>query len=234
MTDHTGIREHRQQGGATARKSAAPAKLAFPMQAGAGGRIALPALPYAEDALAPVISRETIGFHYAKHHKGYVDKLNKLLEGSPYAEMALERIIQATAKDGSKAAIFDNSAQTWNHWFFWLSLSPHGGGRPDGRLARKIEEDFGDFESLVNELTQAAVGQFGSGWAWLVHDNGKLRVTKTSNADTPIAHGLTPLLALDVWEHAYYLDYQNRRADYVAAVIDRLLAWEFAQQNMPA
>jgi len=210
----------------------APAKLTFPMKAGAP--IELPELPYAEDALAPVISRETIGYHYGKHHKSYVDKLNQLLEGSPYVDMPLEKIIQASAKDAVNAAIFNNASQAWNHWFYWLSLSAHGGGKPGGKLARKIEDDFGDFDSLANELRQAAVGQFGSGWAWLVYDKGKLRVTKTANADTPIAHGLTPLLSVDVWEHAYYLDYQNRRSDYVAAVIDRLLDWEFAQQNMPA
>jgi Fe-Mn family superoxide dismutase len=232
MTDHTGIREQRQQPGAAARKSSTPAKLTFPMKTGAP--LALPELPYAEDALAPVISRETIGYHYGKHHKAYVDKLNGLIENTPYADMPLEKIIQATVKDRSKAAIFNNAAQAWNHWFFWLSLSPDGGGKPGGALARKIEEDFGDFDGFANELKQAAVGQFGSGWAWIVFDKGKLKVSKTSNADTPIAHGVRPLLTIDVWEHAYYLDYQNRRPDYAAALIERLLDWDFAQQNMPA
>jgi len=231
MSDHTGIREQQQPGAAT-RKSAAQAKLTFPMKP--GSPIALPELPYAEDALTPVISRETIGYHYGKHHKSYVDKLNGLIEKTPYAELPLEKIIQATAKEASKAAIFNNAAQAWNHWFFWLSMSPEGGGKPGGRLARKIEEEFGDFDSFANELKQAAMGQFGSGWAWVVYDKSKLKVTKTANADTPIAHGMTPLLAIDVWEHAYYLDFQNRRADYVEAVIERLLDWEFAQQNMPA
>jgi len=231
MSDHTGIREQRQPGGST-RKSKAPAKTVFPMKAGAP--IALPELPYAMDALAPTISRETMGYHYGKHHKSYVDKLNGLIAKTPYAEMTLEKIIEATARDAAKIAIFNNAAQAWNHWFFWLSMSPNGGGKPGGRLARKIEEDFGDFESFANELKQAAVGQFGSGWAWVVLDKGKLKVTKTANADTPIAHGMTPLLAVDVWEHAYYLDFQNRRADYVDAVIEHLLDWEFAQQNMPA
>jgi Fe-Mn family superoxide dismutase len=231
MSDHTGIREQRQPGGST-RKSKAPAKTVFPMKAGAP--IALPELPYAMDALAPTISRETMGYHYGKHHKSYVDKLNGLIEKTPYAEMTLEKIIETTARDAAKIAIFNNAAQAWNHWFFWLSMSPDGGGKPGGRLARRIEEDFGDFESFANELKQAAVGQFGSGWAWVVLDKGKLKVTKTANADTPIAHGMTPLLAVDVWEHAYYLDFQNRRADYVDAVIEHLLDWEFAQQNMPA
>ncbi|MFZ1908219.1 MAG: superoxide dismutase [Burkholderiales bacterium] len=198
-----------------------------------GSPIALPELPYAEDALAPVISRETMSYHYGKHHKAYVDKLNGLIENSPYAEMPLEKIIQSTAKDASKSAVFNNAAQAWNHWFFWLSMSPDGGGKPGGRLARKIEEDFGEFDSFANEFKQAATGQFGSGWAWIVHDKGKLKVIKTANADTPIAHGMTPMLAIDVWEHAYYLDFQNRRAAYVEAVIEHLLDWEFAQQNMP-
>jgi Fe-Mn family superoxide dismutase len=163
-----------------------------------------------------------------------VEKLNGLTEKTPYGEMPLEKIIQTTAKDASKSAIFNNAAQTWNHWFFWLSMSPDGGGKPGGRLARKIEEDFGDFDSFASELKQAATSQFGSGWAWVVHDGGKLKVVKTANADTPIAHGMTPLLTIDVWEHAYYLDYQNRRPDYAQALIERLLDWEFAQQNMPA
>jgi superoxide dismutase, Fe-Mn family len=232
MTDHTGIREQRQRQGDTAGKSRTPAKPTFPMKAGAS--IALPELPYAEDALAPVISRETIAYHYGKHHKSYVDKLNGLIENTPFADMPLVKIIQASAKEASKAAIFNNAAQVWNHWFFWHSLSPGGGGKPGAALARKIEEDFGDFDSFANELAQAAVGQFGSGWAWVVYDKGKLKVIKTSNADTPVAHGLTPLLTIDVWEHAYYLDYQNRRPDYAAALIERLLDWDFAQQNMAA
>jgi Fe-Mn family superoxide dismutase len=232
MSDHTGIREQQQPRAAAARKSKVPTKLTFPMKPGAP--IALPELPYAEDALAPVVSRETIGYHYGKHHKAYVDKLNGLIESTPYADMPLEKIIQASAKEASKAAIFNNAAQVWNHWFFWHSLSPDGGGRPGGALARRIEEDFGDFDSFASELKQAAVGQFGSGWAWVVYDKGKLKVTKTSNADTPIAHGVKPLLTIDVWEHAYYLDYQNRRPDYAAALIERLLDWDFAQQNMAA
>jgi len=231
MSDHTGIREQQQQPGA-ARKSRAPAKTLFPMKAGAA--IALPELPYAMDALAPVISRETMGYHYGKHHKAYVDKLNGLIAKTPYAEMPLERIIESTATEASRSAIFNNAAQAWNHWFFWLSMSPDGGGKPGARLERKIEEDFGDFDSFASELKQAAMSQFGSGWAWVVHERGKLKVIKTPNADTPIARGMTPLLAIDVWEHAYYLDYQNRRADYVEAVIEHLLDWEFAQQNMPA
>jgi Fe-Mn family superoxide dismutase len=229
MSDHTGIREQ-QQPGAAARKSKASTKLTFPMKAGA--RIALPQLPYAEDALAPVVSRETIRYHYGKHHKAYVDKLNGLIENTPFADMPLEKIIQQSAKEASKAAIFNNAAQVWNHWFYWLSLSPDGGGKPAGTLARKIEEDFGDFDSFANELKQAAVGQFGSGWAWLVNEGGKLKVVKTGNADTPIAHGQAPLVTCDVWEHAYYLDFQNRRPDYVDAFLDHLLDWDFAAANL--
>ena len=232
MTEHTGIREQQGQPSASARKAKASGKLTFPMNPSVS--IALPALPYAEDALAPVISRETMGYHYGKHHKTYVDKLNGLIANTPYADMTLERIIQSTAKEPAKSAIFNNAAQVWNHWFYWLSLSPDGGGKPGGKLARKIEEEFGDFDSFASELKQAATSQFGSGWAWVTYDKGKLKVSKTSNADTPIAHGATPLLAIDVWEHAYYLDFQNRRPDYVEAVIERLLDWEFAQQNMPA
>ena len=234
MADHTGIREQRSQPSGVARKSAAQTKLTFPMKSAPGVRIALPPLPYAEDALAPVVSRETIGYHYGKHHKAYVDKLNQLIEGTPYADMPLEQIIRDSAKGPSRGALFNNAAQSWNHWFYWLSLNPAGGGKPGGALARRIAQDFGDFESFVNELKQAAIGQFGSGWAWVVQDEGKLKVTNTSNADTPIAHGFTPLLALDVWEHAYYVDYRNRRPDYVAAVIERLLDWEFAERNMAA
>ena len=229
MSDHTGIREQQQQPD-RARKSRAPAKTTFPMKAGAP--ITLPELPYAMDALAPVISRGTMGYHYGKHHKAYVDKLNGLIEKTPYAEMPLEKIIQSAAKDASKSAVFNNAAQAWNHWFYWLSMSPDGGGKPGGRLARKIEEDFGDFDSFANELKQAAMGQFGSGWAWVVDDKGRLKVLKTANADTPIAHGMTPLLAIDVWEHAYYLDYQNRRPDFVQTFLEKLANWDFAQKNM--
>jgi Fe-Mn family superoxide dismutase len=232
MADHTGVREQGRQSGAAARKTKAPSRLTFPMKSSGGARIALPDLPWAEDALAPVISGETIEYHYGKHHRKYVDTASKLIEGTPYADMPLERIVIETAKDASKSAIFNNAAQSWNHWFYWMSMNPHGGGRPGGALARKIDEDFGDFDSFAGELKQAATGQFGSGWAWVVRDKGKLKVMKTSNADTPIAHGITPLLALDVWEHAYYLDYQNRRPDYVDAVIERLLDWEFAEQNL--
>jgi len=200
--------------------------------AGAAAPITLPPLPYADTALDPVISANTIGFHYGKHHKAYVDNLNKLIAGSELAEVGLEEIIRRTAGKPDKVAIFNNAAQTWNHTFYWNSLAPRGGGKPSGTLAARIEKDFGSFEACRQQLLDAAVGQFGSGWAWLVVDQGTLKVVKTPNADLPLTAGQTPLLTIDVWEHAYYLDYQNRRADYVSAVIDKLLNWEFAAKNL--
>jgi len=200
--------------------------------AGAAAPITLPPLPYADTALDPVISANTIGFHYGKHHKAYVDNLNKLIAGSELAEVGLEEIIRRTAGKPDKVAIFNNAAQTWNHTFYWNSLAPRGGGKPSGTLAARIEKDFGSFEACRQQLLDAAVGQFGSGWAWLVADQGTLKVVKTPNADLPLTAGQTPLLTIDVWEHAYYLDYQNRRADYVSAVIDKLLNWEFAAKNL--
>jgi Fe-Mn family superoxide dismutase len=189
--------------------------------------IQLPDLPYAKDALAPVISANTIEFHYGKHHRAYVDNLNKLIAGTPFEKESLEAIIQKTAGDATKAGIFNNAAQIWNHSFYWQCLKPGGGGAPMGAIAAKINAAWGSYDKCVEELKTAGTTQFGSGWAWLVLDNGQLKTVKTANADTPIAHGLKPLLTLDVWEHAYYLDYQNRRPDYLAAVIDKLINWDF-------
>ena len=189
-------------------------------------------LPYAENALDPVISARTIGFHYGKHHKGYVDNLNKLVAGTEFAELALEKIIAATAGKADKAAIFNNAAQAWNHTFYWHSLRPTGGDQPPAVLKQKIEAAFGTLDACKKELTTAATTQFGSGWAWLVLDSDKLKVVKTGNADSPLTKGMKPLLTIDVWEHAYYLDYQNRRADYVAAVLDKLVNWDFAAENL--
>jgi Fe-Mn family superoxide dismutase len=194
--------------------------------------IELPPLPYAQDALAPVISAQTLSFHYGKHHKAYVDNLNKLVAGTALSETPLEKLIAAVAGQPDKAGIFNNAAQTWNHTFFWNSLKPHGGGVPTGVVGQAIDASFGGYENFKKEFSNAAMTQFGSGWAWLVADKGALRVAKTGNADTPLTMGLTPLLTIDVWEHAYYLDYQNRRADFVAAVIDKLLNWEFANANL--
>jgi len=194
--------------------------------------IELPPLPWAENALAPAISAETIGFHYGKHHRGYVDNLNRMIAGTDLETAPLEKIVSATATNPDKAAVFNNAAQVWNHTFYWNSLSPKGGGPPDGELRKKLEASFGSFEKFKEELAAAAKTQFGSGWAWLVQDGAALKVTKTPNAETPLTQGVKPLLTIDVWEHAYYLDYQNRRPDYVAAVIDKLLNWSFAAANM--
>jgi len=192
----------------------------------------LPSLPYADNALNPIISANTIGFHYGKHHKGYVDNLNKLVAGTEFADLPLENIITATAGKADKTAIFNNAAQTWNHTFYWRSLKPKGGGEPPAGLQQKIEASFGSLDACKKELATAARTQFGSGWAWLVLDGSKLKVVKTANADVPTTTGLKPLLTIDVWEHAYYLDYQNRRVDYVNAVLDKLINWDFAAENL--
>ncbi len=204
----------------------------FPFISRAADAFTLPALPYPDVALEPVISAKTIAFHYGKHHSGYVANLNKLVQGSEFADMSLEQVIKTTAGNAEKAAIFNNAAQIWNHTFYWQSLHPNGGGKPSGALANAIESSFGSLEKCKEELAKAATGQFGSGWAWLVSDGAKLSVVKTSNAETPLTQGLKPLLTIDVWEHAYYLDYQNRRADYVAAVLDKLVNWQFAEKNL--
>ena len=188
----------------------------------------LPPLPYAENALAPVISAKTIGFHFGKHHKGYVDNLNKLVAGTEYTDLSLEKIIQITTGRAEKAAIFNNAAQIWNHTFYWNSMRPNGGGEPPASLKEKMKASFGSVDACKLEIAAAALSQFGSGWAWLVLDGDTLKVVKTTNADVPLTVGLKPLLAVDVWEHAYYLDYQNRRADYVNAVLDKLINWDFA------
>ena len=224
--------------------AAALGGLSRPVQA--ASPILLPALPWADSALAPVISANTIGFHYGKHHKGYVDNLNRLLAGSDLADLPLEKIVAAVTGKADKTAIFNNAAQIWNHTFYWNSLRPNGGGEPPAALKQKIEASFGSVDALKKlietsfgsvdalkkELATAATSQFGSGWAWLVADGARLKVIRTANADLPQTAGLKPLLTIDVWEHAYYLDYQNRRADYVNALIDKLLNWEFAQQNL--
>ena len=192
----------------------------------------LPRLPYAESALAPTISAQTIGFHYGKHHKTYVDTLNELVAGTEFADQSLEDIIKATAGNADKAQIFNNAGQVWNHNFYWHCLAPKGGGKPTGALEDKLSTDFGGFDKFKKEFAEAAVAQFGSGWAWLVSDNGTLKVVKTSNAESPLIKGQTPLLTIDVWEHAYYLDYQNKRPDYVKAVIEKLLNWNFVAENL--
>lgn len=193
--------------------------------------ITLPELPYAQDALEPHISANTLSFHYGKHHNAYVTNLNNLIAGTDLENKTLEDIITAVAEDASKAGIFNNAAQVWNHTFYWNSMAPNGGGQPSGALLDKINADFGSYDKFAEEFKQAGATQFGSGWAWLVLDNGTLKVTKTPNADLPLAHGQTALLTADVWEHAYYLDYQNRRPDYLATFLDKLVNWKFAEEN---
>jgi Fe-Mn family superoxide dismutase len=194
--------------------------------------IVLPSLPYADNALEPFISAKTIGFHYGKHHKGYVDNLNKLILDTEFAEMTLDKIIAETAGKADKTAIFNNAAQAWNHAFYWRSLRLSGGGQPAAMLKKMIDASFGSVDACIREWSAAAMGQFGSGWAWLVLDSGKLKIVKTANAELPLTKGVKPLLTIDVWEHAYYLDYQNRRADYVNAVLDKLINWSFATENL--
>ena len=191
-----------------------------------------PTLSYAENALEPFISAKTIGFHYGKHHVAYITNYNNLIAGTPLENLTIEEVIVQTAADPQKVGIFNNGAQAWNHSFYWNSLSPNGGGEPSGELAAKITQDFGSFDKFKEELKSAAATQFGSGWAWLVLDGGTLKVVKTGNAQTPATSGQKPILTIDVWEHAYYLDYQNRRADYVNAVLEKLINWGFAAGNL--
>ncbi|MFS8800940.1 superoxide dismutase [Synechococcus sp. R60.2] len=194
----------------------------------------LPALPYPADALKPYMSAETFSYHHGKHHAAYVANLNKLIEGTDLANKSLEEIIKATFGDPSKAGIFNNAAQVWNHTFFWESMKPGGGGAPTGPIADKINADFGGYDKFAEAFKTAAATQFGSGWAWLVLDNGTLKVTKTPNAENPLVHGQTPLLTLDVWEHAYYLDYQNRRPDFISAYLEHLVNWDAANARLAA
>jgi superoxide dismutase, Fe-Mn family len=192
----------------------------------------LPSLPFESGALEPYYSAQTLSFHHGKHHKAYVDNLNKLIAGTELEGKALEEIIQATAGDAARAGVFNNAAQVWNHTFFWHSMKPGGGGKPEGELARLIEASFGSYEAFAEQFKATAVGRFGSGWGWLVLEEGGLKVVNTLNAETPMTQGQTALLTVDVWEHAYYLDYQNRRPDYVQAFLDHLANWEFAAQNL--
>jgi Fe-Mn family superoxide dismutase len=190
-----------------------------------------PPLPYAIDALEPHVSKRTVELHYGKHHKGYVDKLNGLIDGTPLQDKPLEEIIFDTADDIDRENIFNNAAQAWNHNIYWHSLSPKGGGRPNGPLLKRLENDFGGYEKFRAFFTQKALGCFGSGWVWLVENGSRLKVLSTPNAITPIIFGQKALLTFDVWEHAYYLDYQNRRADYVDIFFDHLVNWDFAQHQ---
>jgi superoxide dismutase, Fe-Mn family len=192
----------------------------------------LPGLPYALNALEPHLSARTLEFHYGKHHQAYVDNGNKLLADSDLAGLAMEEIMRRTAGDAGKAGIFNNVAQVWNHSFYWQGMKPGGGGQPGGRIAELIKADLGGFDQFVAEFKNAGATQFGSGWAWLVMAEGKLGVTKTPNAENPLTRGMVPLLTMDVWEHAYYLDYQNRRPDYMATFLEKLVNWDFVNANL--
>jgi superoxide dismutase, Fe-Mn family len=191
-----------------------------------------PALPYDSGALEPYMTAKTFEFHYGKHHAAYVTNLNNLTKDTPMATMSLEEIIKATYGDASKAGIFNNAAQVWNHTFFWNSMKSRGGGAPTGDLAAQIDAAFGSFDQFKDAFKTAATTQFGSGWAWLVKEGGTLKVTKTGNAENPLVHGQTPLITLDVWEHAYYIDYQNRRPDFITTYLDSLVNWDFAAANL--
>jgi Fe-Mn family superoxide dismutase len=194
----------------------------------------LPPLPYAKDALAPYISANTLDFHYGKHHQTYVTNLNNLTKDTPLASKSLQDVIKEAAADPAKTSIFNNAAQVWNHTFFWNCMKPGGGGKPTGSVASEIDKAFGSYEKFAEEFKNACVTQFGSGWGWLAAETGALKVLKTSNADLPLVHGQHALLTCDVWEHAYYLDYQNRRADFVQAFLDHLVNWDFVADNLGA
>ncbi|MCG9890543.1 MAG: superoxide dismutase [Thermosynechococcaceae cyanobacterium MS004] len=194
----------------------------------------LPTLPYDRSALEPKISASTLDFHYGKHHAAYVTNFNNLVKDTPLDSLSLEEVIKTTYNDASKVGVFNNAAQAWNHTFYWNGIKPNGGGEPTGPLADKIVADFGSFDAFKTAFKQAGATQFGSGWAWLVLDNGTLKVTKTGNADNPIAHDQIPLLTMDVWEHAYYLDYQNRRPDYIDTFIESLINWDFVAEKFAA
>ena len=192
----------------------------------------LPSLPWSADALEPSISANTISFHHGKHHAAYVSKLNAAIEGTPMAEKSLEEIIKETAGDAAKKGVFNNAAQIWNHTFFWNSMKPGGGGEPTGALKAKIDASFGSYAKFKEAFSNAALTLFGSGWTWLVDNGGKLEIVQTFNADTPITGSAKPLMTLDVWEHAYYIDHQNRRPDFIAAFLDHLVNWDFAAKNL--
>jgi Fe-Mn family superoxide dismutase len=198
----------------------------------AAAPIELPPLPYAENALEPTISARTMSFHYGKHHRGYVDTTNKLIANTTLADLPLEKLVMAVSRDPNQVKTFNNAAQVFNHDCYWKSMRPKGGGKPTGKILDRINGAFGDYDQFRAQFVEAATSQFGSGWAWLAFAGDEMKVMKTSNADTPIVHGYAPLVTIDVWEHAYYLDYQNRRADYVNAWLDNLVNWDFANENL--
>ncbi len=192
----------------------------------------LPELPIPKNSLEPFISEKTLEFHHGKHHNAYVVNGNKLIEGTDLQNETIENIILKTAGDSTKAGIFNNAAQVWNHTFYWNCIKPNGGGKPSGKAEKMINEAFGSYEKFAEEFKNAAATQFGSGWAWLVLKDNKLQIMKTANADTPMAHGAKAVLTIDVWEHAYYIDYQNRRPDYISTFVEKLINWEFVNSNL--
>jgi Fe-Mn family superoxide dismutase len=212
-----------------AARADAPAE---PSASSAAATLALPALPYAANALEPYISAQTVGFHYGKHHKAYVEKTNELAQGTPFAGAALEDIVKRSAKSPKHKKLFNNAAQAWNHNFYWQSMKPKAGGAPAGALKQRIDRDFGSYATFREQFIQTAVDHFSNGWVWLVHERGKLRIVDTHDADLPLVRGARALLTTDVWEHAYYLDYKNERKAYVTAYLDHLVNWEFAEHNL--
>ena len=196
-------------------------------------KVELPELSFAQNALEPFVSEKTIQFHHGKHHKAYVDNTVKLTTGTELEGKTLEEIILASTRNAEKTGIFNNAAQVWNHSFYWSCIKPGGGGEPTGRVLEIIKSSFGSYQSFVEQFSNAGMTQFGSGWAWLIlKENNTLEIIKTPNADTPIAHNLKPILTVDVWEHAYYLDYQNRRADYIKTFLESLVNWDFVNSQI--
>lgn len=214
----------------------APAKTeaakAAPPTAAAGATLEQPALPYAQNALEPSISANTLSYHYGKHHKGYYDKVNAAITGTPLAGKPLDVIVKESAKNKAQLKLFNSAAQAWNHNFYWQSMKPKGGGAPTGELATRIDKDFGSYDNFKTQFITTGADHFSNGWVWLVLEKNKLKIIDTHDADNPIVHGVKPLLVSDVWEHAYYLDYKNLRKDYLTAFVDHLLNWEFVGQNL--
>lgn len=225
-------RRHFLNGIAATGALAATGAIGFPHIARAADVFTLPKLPYPEDALAPTISATTVGLHYGKHHAGYFKNLNDLVTGTELADMTLEQVVQKTGKDASMAKIFNNAGQAWNHIIYWEQMKPGGAKTPKGKLAEAIEAGFGSFDAFKENFVKTATGVFGSGWAWLIEENGKLNIVGTSNAMNPLVDGKKTLLGIDVWEHAYYLDYQNRRSDHVKAVLDNIINWDYVAERL--
>lgn len=194
----------------------------------------LPDLPYDYTALEPHISKSTLEFHHDKHHAGYVNKFNAAVKGTDFDSQPIEVVITSIVDNPEQSGLFNNAAQAWNHTFYWESMKPDGGGKPSGELAKKIDADFGSYDQFAEAFKSAGAAHFGSGWAWLVLDGGTLKVTKTLNAVNPLTHNQVPLLTMDVWEHAYYLDYQNQRPEYISTFLNELMNWDFAAQNLAA